>query len=214
MASSSLNLSPFAGSQNLRLRFEFATGGTFNTGSPLTGGVEISAVAAYDLTDGQTIQLQSFDMGTPVPTTFEFDFGLVLNLPGGPAYLPALPSPRLLGLSISARQPVQTTWYTQRRTQLHKSPKSFQLQLQARGINVTSMRCGPNVLILPTGGLFVPGTYSFTGLLNSNVIQGTPGVAGTNVSIPVRADALPTMTLRQSLFATHANCFRQYLVQW
>ncbi len=29
-----LNLSPFAGSPNLRLRFEFSTGGNFNTGNP------------------------------------------------------------------------------------------------------------------------------------------------------------------------------------
>ncbi len=39
----------------------------------MTGGVELSAVAAHDLTDGQTVTLQTFDMGPPVTQTFEFD---------------------------------------------------------------------------------------------------------------------------------------------
>ncbi len=48
-----IDLSPFAGQQDLRLRFEFATGGTFNTADPLRGGVEITAVPAWQISDGQ-----------------------------------------------------------------------------------------------------------------------------------------------------------------
>ncbi len=85
-----LNLSPFAGSQSLRLRFEFATGANFNTNNPLTGGVELTAVPGWQLTDGQTVRLTSTDLAVPRNATFEFDLGLVLNLPGG-ASIPLAP---------------------------------------------------------------------------------------------------------------------------
>ncbi len=78
-----LNLAPFAGLNGVRLRFEFATGATFNTSSAYLGGNELSAVPAHQLADGNTFTVTPVDLGSTPARTFEFDLGLVLNLPGG-----------------------------------------------------------------------------------------------------------------------------------
>ena len=206
-----LNLSPFAGSQNLRLRFEFATGGTFNTGNPLTGGVELSAVAAHDLTDGQTITLQTVDMGPAVVQTFEFDFGLVLNLPGGASIPAGSTFTTPFGtFNLSTTAGPNNLVYATGDTAAQVATK-FLNQLQARGINGYVNAVRPNVLILPTAGAVVPGTYTFTGLDDANVIQGTPGVAPGNVTIPVRADVAnydtSAIAVRDSMRTVLANTF-------
>ncbi len=183
-----LNLSPFAGSPNLRLRFEFSTGGTFNTGDPLTGGVELTAVPAYELTDGQTVQLQSNDLATVRDETFEFDLGLVLNLPGGASIPPGSTFTTPFGtFNLSTSNGPNNLVYQVTDTPAQLASR-FQVQLQARGINCYINAVKPNVLIIPTGGAVVAGTYTFTGLSDGDVIQGTPGVAPGNVSIPVRAN--------------------------
>ncbi len=185
-----LNLSPFAGSPNLRLRFEFATGGTFDTGNPLTGGVEVSQLAAYELTDGQTITLQTVDQTVHSSIV---DVRIRFRSRSEPARRRKHSSGLHLQHAVRNVQPQHDCRSKQPRVCDHDSPaqvaSKFLLQLQARGINGYINAVRPNVLILPTGGLVTPGAYSFTGLSGAEVIEGTPGVTGTNVPIPVRADS-------------------------
>ncbi len=68
-----VNLAPLAGQRDIRIRFEFATGGDFRTGEATLAGQELVAIPGTRLTDGQTFEVDG--------TTFEFDLGLVLNLP-------------------------------------------------------------------------------------------------------------------------------------
>ena len=99
-----INLSDYAGQENLRLRFDFSTAGDMNVGDTETTGDELRAVAGKFITDGDTFtvtrgatnQVFEFDTGVTiwtkpgseildgdqititnngVPTTFEFDDG-------------------------------------------------------------------------------------------------------------------------------------------
>ena len=77
------SLAPFAGQQNVRIRFEFSTAGSFATNNALRGGVELTTVAGAKLKDGDTFTVASTDITPSKSATFEFDLGLVLDLPGG-----------------------------------------------------------------------------------------------------------------------------------
>jgi VCBS repeat-containing protein len=70
-----VNLGPLAGKRDVKLRFEFSTVGDFRSADPLRGGIELGAVPGERIADGNTMTLAG--------TTFEFDLGLVLNLPSG-----------------------------------------------------------------------------------------------------------------------------------
>ncbi len=75
-----VDLSPFAGSKNVQIRFDFATAGgmhsQFNTTGYLT---EIQAVAGTDVVPGTTFSL--FDSNTFAFQTFEFVRGAAINVP-------------------------------------------------------------------------------------------------------------------------------------
>nr|HPM81214.1 GEVED domain-containing protein [Candidatus Anammoximicrobium sp.] len=68
-------LSPFAGQENLRLRFEFSTAGGENLGHAQTTGDELYAVPGTAIRDGDT-----FTIGSSV---FEFDMGYTIVTPTG-----------------------------------------------------------------------------------------------------------------------------------
>lgn len=83
-----VDLSAFAGQDNLRLRFVFASSGTLNIGQRATqnpfvfgasGGEEIYAIDGKDLRDGQQFTL----LGPAGPETFTFDLGYTLITPSG-----------------------------------------------------------------------------------------------------------------------------------
>jgi hypothetical protein len=75
-----IDLSPFAGLENIRLRFDFSTAGSMDTpeifGSD-TGGEELKILPGSALRDGQTFRIDG--------TTFEFDLGVTLLAPTGNA---------------------------------------------------------------------------------------------------------------------------------
>lgn len=73
----------FAGQKNVTVRFEFSTGASFRTNDPVRGGVELKAVEGSRLVDGDTFQIATVDQTPASNQTFEFDLGLVLDLPGG-----------------------------------------------------------------------------------------------------------------------------------
>ena len=68
-----IDLSQFAGSDSLRLRFDFSTAGSFDLGD--LGGVELKAVEAAKLSDGQTFTVDN--------VTFEIDMGVGVTVPAG-----------------------------------------------------------------------------------------------------------------------------------
>ncbi len=73
-------LGSYAGQERVRLRFDFATAGSMNTGDRRTTGDELRAIPGYLLRDGQTLTLLA--QGT-TPQTFEFDLGYTLVSPSG-----------------------------------------------------------------------------------------------------------------------------------
>ena len=68
-----VDLAPFAGSGSLRFRFDFSTAGSFDLGN--FGGIELKAIDADRLTDGETFSVDG--------VTFEIDLGLTINTPSG-----------------------------------------------------------------------------------------------------------------------------------
>ena len=92
-----VNLGDFAGRDNLRLRFDFATAGAMNLGTYVseingafntqTGGDELRAVEGHFLRDGQRFTLTAGGAFDPADQTktFEFDMGWTLVAPNGAA---------------------------------------------------------------------------------------------------------------------------------
>ncbi len=70
-----VNLSQFAGQENVRLRFEFSTAGSMGFGQSGGRGPELRMLAGSRLTDGQTVTIGG--------TTFEIEMGASLVLPSG-----------------------------------------------------------------------------------------------------------------------------------
>jgi|GEM_PF-498183 len=68
-----IDLSQFAGMDNLRIRFDFSTASDMDIGNMLTGGAYLTVVPGAELRDGQT-----FAMGG---RTFEIDLGYALIFP-------------------------------------------------------------------------------------------------------------------------------------
>lgn len=68
-----IDLSQFAGLDNLRIRFDFSTASDMDVGNIMTGGEYLVAPAAAELYDGATFQVGG--------RTFEFDLGYALVLP-------------------------------------------------------------------------------------------------------------------------------------
>ncbi len=70
-----VNLSPYAGLSDLKLRFDFSSDGSMNLGDTLTTGTELRAKAGNRLQDGQSFAIDG--------VTFEFDLGFTVNVPSG-----------------------------------------------------------------------------------------------------------------------------------
>ncbi len=93
-----VDLSPYAGQKNLRLRFEFSTAGGLSTGGRMvaldlnTAGNELRALAGAELRDGQQFTLTDI-VRNPLTNAlervevvgFEFDFGPTIVAPTGAA---------------------------------------------------------------------------------------------------------------------------------
>ncbi|MFV1964650.1 MAG: GEVED domain-containing protein, partial [Pirellulaceae bacterium] len=73
-------LDPYAGRENLRLRFDFSSAGEMNLGDRLTTGEELRAVAGVYINDGDTFQVDN--------RIIEFDSGYTLVAPSGTTIAP------------------------------------------------------------------------------------------------------------------------------
>ena len=72
-----VDLSSFAGSEHLKLRFDFSSAGDTNTGDLLTTGTELRIGTPADLRDGDVFTIDGMD--------FEIDLGFTLVAPTGAA---------------------------------------------------------------------------------------------------------------------------------
>ena len=70
-----IDLSPFVGLDNLKLRFDFSTAGDMNTGDASTVGFELRALPGFALRDGQQFDIDG--------TIFEFEQGITIVTPLG-----------------------------------------------------------------------------------------------------------------------------------
>ncbi|MEM7475538.1 MAG: GEVED domain-containing protein [Planctomycetota bacterium] len=77
----------FAGQEHVRLRFEFNTGGGFRSSDSSVNGEELTAIDGWDFdvtdTASKQFSVSDEDLAEDFSASFEFDFGLVLDLPGG-----------------------------------------------------------------------------------------------------------------------------------
>ncbi len=76
-----VDLSPFAGRENLRLRFDFSTFGSMGTGVIDSVGEELRAVNGWQIENGDTFDV--FDPNTFTTTRFEFDNDFTVVFPTG-----------------------------------------------------------------------------------------------------------------------------------
>jgi VCBS repeat-containing protein len=179
-------LAPFAGLNNVRLRFEFSSGASFRTGDPLRGGLELTAVEGWRIRDGQGFTVSTVASATPRTANFEFDLGLVLNLPGAASLV-----------SGSSSLTINGTPYTfvlgdGSGDNISYAATDSPQQIATRVINklggtftITRNSVRSNVLNFATSAnLPDVGTYSTTSM-PAGTIEGLPGVAAGRVSIPV-----------------------------
>jgi len=192
-----VSLSAFAGKQDVRLRFEYASGGDFRTGDVRKGGLELIAVPGERIKDGDSFTILDPTSGSRV---FEFDLGLVLNIPSGvsvktgdqivigadtftfsnvagPTNIPfaATNTPAQLALSVST-------------------------VLSARGFSVATSTLTPNVLNVTAKNsipLLSTATYSILGAAPS-IIIGRPGTNAGAVSVSI-TNAMTAVQVRDAV---------------
>lgn len=182
-----VNLSPLAGQRDIRIRFEFATGGDFRTGMSRLGGQELVAVPGERLQDGQTFTISG--------TTFEFDLGLVLNLPSANSLVDGdallvngntftfrnVPVGPLDIPLVAGQSPAEVA-------------ASVRAVLEANGFVVSTSTLTPNVVNIAGLG---PEGHGVIGA-DPNIITGLPGVATGNTPVLVN-NAMNAIAVRQAI---------------
>ena len=202
------NLAPLAGKRDVRLRFEFSTGADFRSADPLRGGLELVVVPGERLSNGQTMTVGG--------ATFEFDLGLVLNVPSGRSIVAGdaivirgntftfgpLAGPNIIPFT-SADTPETLA-------------ASITTVLQAAGYTVATSTLTPNVInVTQLAGVPLPAPatatdYRITGA-DPNIIIGLPGVAAGNEPIAITNAMSATqvqLAIRQA-FARRLNIVGQ-----
>ncbi|MFN7733663.1 MAG: tandem-95 repeat protein [Pirellula sp.] len=179
-----VNLGPLAGKRDVKLRFEFSTVGDFRSADPLRGGIELGAVAGERIADGNTMTLAG--------TTFEFDLGLVLNLPSGQSIE--------VGDQIKINNDLFTFGIDIPFT-INDTPAtiaaSVRATLEANGYTVATSTSTPNVLnVTHDNGVrlqapTVAFQYDIFGA-DKAIIVGLPGVQGTNTPVFVTNEMTAT----------------------
>ncbi|MBX3420875.1 MAG: tandem-95 repeat protein [Pirellulaceae bacterium] len=188
-----VSLAALAGKANVRLRFEFSTAGSFATGDPLRGGVEVIVVAGSRIQDGTGFTMTPVQLPGQTPQNFEFEHGLVLSLPGGASLLDGASSVTINGnvLTFSTTSNVGNNIFylpTDGSATIANRLSSKLVDLSIASLAaITIDPLHPNTLAvanLPAGGAY--GVSS----MGTGVLRGLPGVTGNAVPIPIT----PAMT--------------------
>lgn len=171
------SLAAFAGDSDVRLRFEFSSGATFNSGDSLFGGEELTASAGHLLNDGDNFTVTAED-GAGRDATFEFDMGLVLDLPAG------------AGIDEGDELEVNGVTFTFSQTSnagnnIQYSPTDTPAQIAqivAAKLPFASAVSSTRANVLNVDS--PEGAYSVTGLPAATIL-GEPGVAAGNAAIKI-----------------------------
>ncbi|XZE21483.1 tandem-95 repeat protein [Pirellulaceae bacterium SH449] len=213
-------LGALAGRNNVRLRFEFSTAGSFGTGDPLLGGMELTAIAGNRIVDGTGFVLGDVEVlpnitnpadalaffNTANPRRFEFDLGLVLSLPSGASIQDGVSSINGIGASLvfsTTTDDANTILYSVNDSPAQLAQRVVNALTNKRGIAAARISTDPARLNVIAVADLPAGTYSVTSLL-ATVIQGLPGRTAANwpipgaapltipiVAVPVRLDMTP-----------------------
>lgn len=191
-----VSLAALAGMKNVKIRFEFSTGGDFRTittsganiiADATRSGIEFTAVPAQDLWEFRK-QSNAATGFSYLGQTFEFDFGLMLDIPGGNEISEG-DSITINGdtfLFSNTPGALRIPFWSSMSPQ--QAAVQVQTVLQAAGYNVTVDFSEPHVLNVTRPGGLLPvsagGVYSVSGLPNA-VIAEVPGVVVGRQTIPV-----------------------------
>ncbi|MFO0940768.1 MAG: GEVED domain-containing protein [Pirellulales bacterium] len=204
-------LAALAGKPNVRLRFEFSTAATFETGDPLRGGVELVSVAGNKISDGTGFTFTPNSITGFGVRNFEFDHGLVLAMPGGASLVSGVSTLTVNGTLFTfstATNVGNNIQYSLADTpatiaQLVSNKLAAVLAVPAADLNFDPDK--PNILSvanLPAAGVYAAGG----GLLTGDIIKGTPGVTAGSVSIPVNL-AMTATQVRNAMRLTFAQTY-------
>ncbi|MCE2810227.1 MAG: hypothetical protein LW850_07470 [Planctomycetaceae bacterium] len=197
-----VNLGPLAGKRDVKIRFEFNSGGDFRTNDPTRGGYELSAIPGERIADGSTFRITA-------PTgavTFEFDLGLVLNIPSGSSFKNG--DQLKIGTDIytfaAAAGPNQIPFTAT------DSPdtiaNAINTVLTANGYRVLTSTASPNILNVthrngsPLPDSVLPTDYDMIGP-DDAIITGKPGVAAGNTRVSVDNTLPATQTAQTPIVA-------------
>lgn len=193
------SLAGFAGDSDVRLRFEFSTGASFNSGLNMFGGEELSAVAGHRLSDGDSFTVTSVD-GSAQSATFEFDMGLVLDLPSG--------------AGIDEGDAIEVNGVTFTFSQTSNAGNDIQYSLTDTPAQIAQLVAAKlpfaSVVNSARGNILnvdsPEGTYSVTGLPAATIL-GTPGVAAGNAAIEITQASTSTdvRDAMRTAFAANLN---------
>lgn len=207
-----VNLAPFAG-QSVRLRFEFSTAGTMYTNDPKFGGVELTAVAGSRIGYGNSPSLNTFtvataDQATSKTSTFEFDLGLVLDLPSGGSIQDGISAIKVNTNTLVFSTTSSGTGFIN----FSKSDTASQIATKVRaalisqlGLTVAVNAERSNILNVSGAAAPIGGSYSVIAL-PASVIPEVPGVSGSNVRVPV-TQAMTAVQIRDAVVSALAQEF-------
>ncbi|MFO0410742.1 MAG: hypothetical protein ACK50R_03795, partial [Planctomycetota bacterium] len=185
-----------------KIRFEVNSGGDFRTNDPTRGGYELSAIPGERIADGSTFRITA-------PTgavTFEFDLGLVLNIPSGSSFKNG--DQLKIGTDIytfaAAAGPNQIPFTAT------DSPdtiaNAINTVLTANGYRVLTSTASPNILNVthrngsPLPDSVLPTDYDMIGP-DDAIITGKPGVAAGNTRVSVDNTLPATQTAQTPIVA-------------
>jgi hypothetical protein len=184
-----IDLGPWAGQRDVRIRFEFSTAGEARPDQS-----EIHALRGEAIRDAHRLTIQGVmpertinNQGDALfnrTKTFEFDLGLVVQMPAGSQVAAA-------GGSITLTRPGGSTIVelvtgvagVGQVSVLATDTASIVANKVAAFIGATAVRSPANPAWVGFTAEAAVGTYTFTGI--NSFILGTPGVAGTNLPIPI-----------------------------
>jgi VCBS repeat-containing protein len=203
-------LAAMAGQRNFRIRIEFSSNGSFDTGDELRGGVELGMVAGARIDDGDVFTVSGASATNVADSAdFELDLGLVLNLPSGAS----IQAGNQLTVQGRAFTFVTTPGGGPREIlfTVQDNPNSIASKVRsalvADGFSVFVNSERPNILNVQSGTRPVTpaGTHSVTGLDNALII-GRPGAAVGNIPIVVH-QAMSAAEVRDAVRTALAGYF-------
>ncbi|MFM8263586.1 MAG: cadherin-like domain-containing protein, partial [Pirellula sp.] len=209
-----VNLGPLAGKRDVKIRFEFNSGGDFRTNDPTRGGYELSAIPGERIADGSTFQITS----ATSTVTFEFDIGLVLNVSSGRSFK----NGDQLKIGADIYTFAAAAGAKQIPFALTDSPEtianSIKAVLIANGYRVLSSTASPNILNVthkdgsPLADSVLPTDYMMIGPDNA-MITGKPGVRAGNTRVSID-NTLPATQTAQNPIVANGDLYLDGLISF